>query len=181
MLSNINHVPEQPFGVLKRIKLVIMQHSELSIKVVEKAEFGVEEYNTCAIRKTKFELSVFLESIKPYIKRNTIEMSKAQINYLFNSGLKEQTSCLIKRWSDDPLYEDVVSDMKNTFSASFGDEYKKDAYACDGVRSDLVKTPETEICEDLKCSKYQKIKMIASGSLSPSDVFSYNTCLQKKV
>ncbi|WP_234996109.1 RICIN domain-containing protein [Pseudobacteriovorax antillogorgiicola] len=143
------------------------------------AEFGVDSYNSCKIRKTQYELDVYLASTKPYIEVNAINMARSQQSYLFSAGQKQQLGCLIKRWEDDFLFEDVVLDMKNSFAATFGEEFDPNQFSCNDMNMLPKLSYQGKLCDDYTDS--QLSTALAKEGLSSSERFFINACQDKKL
>jgi hypothetical protein len=138
------------------------------------AEFGVESYKSCAIRKTISELDVYLASTKPYIQVNALNMLKSHASYLFKAGQQQQTACLIERWSEDPLYEEVFEDMKYTYLSLFGEKYTPGVFDCENTNAESAL-----IFEGKQCLDYDAVQIkqsLESQYISQREQYFFDAC-----
>lgn len=142
-------------------------------------EFGVESYKTCDILRTKAEIEIYMALTEPYIAINAINMAKAQASYLFSSGQKKLSSCLIERWDSNLLYEEIVSDMKNFYLAMYGEDFLAGVYECQ--KETGIEEP---ILNDSTCAEYslyQITESIEKEDLSLTDRRFFEVCQELQV
>ena len=144
--------------------------------------FGVEEYATCEMYKTPEQLEIYISETL-----NSIDLYLALLperKSLLLSSLKQRKElwCLGDRYSDNPLYDEVVEDIKDVFFNTFGVPYDESTYDCD-----LENDPFTEItvvagslnCDDYSLSDLRSLQKPEDLSESDFSTFTRQCNLKK--
>lgn len=93
--------------------------------------FGVAQYKECDIRKTRAELTAYIQGLEPNIDVMGVALVQNTGNLLKLSGNETAMACYIKRWDSDPLYKDSLDELKTIqFPALFGVPYDPNNYDC---------------------------------------------------
>lgn len=123
-----------------------LAHGIESYQTCERPEFGVAAYKECEIRKTKTELIAYISNLEPNIDVMGVALVQNAGNIWKLSGNEIALACYIKRWDSDPLYKDVLDDLKTVqFPALFGVAYNPNNYDCSNPPPLNV---ATESCSD---------------------------------
>ena len=118
-------------------------------------EFGVKKYKTCPILKTTSELETFVTTTKALIPSHSILLAQFKSNFLFESKQQKLSTCFIERYSTDPLYEDIIVDLKATYSAIFGEEYESGIFDC----TNSEYTPSF-VYEEFNCNNFGSVESL---------------------
>jgi hypothetical protein len=155
------HIPEKlllcrlpQFGVEKYIECRDPSHGVETYNTCSLPEFGVAKWNECEVRKTRAELTEYIQGVESNLDLMGKELIENSRNLLKLTGNEIGMACYIKRWESDPLYRDVIEELKTTqFPELFGVPYDPTKYDCSSP-SEL--TLSTETCSDstLRC-KFQ--------------------------
>lgn len=116
-----------------------------SYQTCARPEFGVATFNECEIRKTEAELVAYIQNIDPNIDVMGASLLRNAASLLQLDGNETALACYIKRWDSDPLYSDVIGDLKAQFPALFGVAYDPSSYDCSGQQT--LSLP-TDTCSD---------------------------------
>jgi hypothetical protein len=109
-------------------------------------EFGVAQYKECEVRKTRAELTSYIQSLDPNIDVMGVALIQNTGNLLKLGGNETALACYIKRWDSDPLYKDAISELKTIqFPALFGVAYDPNNYDCSNPPPLSV---STQTCSD---------------------------------
>jgi hypothetical protein len=106
-------------------------HGVESYNTCTREEFGVAQYKECEVRKTRAELTSYIQSLEPNIDVMGVALIQNTGNLLKLSGNETALACYIKRWDSDPLYKDAIMELKTIqFPALFGVAYDPKNYDC---------------------------------------------------
>jgi hypothetical protein len=96
----------------------------------ERPDFGVALYKECEIRKTRMELTTYIQNLDQNLDIMGVALLTNEANLLKSEGSEVGLACFIKRWNLDPLYTDLVTELKTQFLALFGVSYEPNNYDC---------------------------------------------------
>ena len=96
----------------------------------ERPDFGVALYKECEIRKTRLELATYIQNLDQNLDVMGVALLTNEANLLKSEGSEVGLACFINRWNLDPLYTDLVTELKIQFSALFGVNYNPNKYDC---------------------------------------------------
>ncbi|MBC7533020.1 MAG: hypothetical protein H7318_15710 [Oligoflexus sp.] len=140
-----------------------MSAAELARRSAEAA--AVREKYTSMIQATKQDVEL----------HRTLLMS-LQSNLYFRTGQRNEMGCLIKTWSNDDLFADMVSDLKSKFAGTFG-EFKDSDFDCT-TKSFPQLTNEGMTCTDYTLEGVQKA--LRNLAISLNSRYFYETCSTEK-
>ncbi|QMS86086.1 hypothetical protein HUN01_00185 (plasmid) [Nostoc edaphicum CCNP1411] len=120
-------------------------HPSHGYNTCAREEFG-KVWKDCEVRKTKAELTAYIEGLSPNIDVMGVALIQNTGNLLKLDGNEIALACYIKRWDSDPLYKDAIEELKTIqFPALFGVTYDSNNYDCS---SPPQLTVSTESCSD---------------------------------
>ena len=147
--------------------------------------------------RTIVEENGYLDKIEQFVSSSEGELDdhfKLMVQYksdiFAEQKNKSAMACVIKRYEDDLLYEEVLVDMKFAYSLSFKEDYE--AESCDQGEQvaeimnncdvdDLSRTCVYKSAYFKSKAKIESIKSIASSYLSDSKAQSFHSRLQNLV
>jgi hypothetical protein len=125
------------------------------------ASHGVERYNTCAL--PQFGVAAYKSCtfyLTPEQAREYVKSHAQLVDYMgqqmltgrghFHAFKSDQNGlgCAIRKYGDDPLYADVVADLKTIFSVTFGVEYATAHLDCGGGGVVDIDSVDASTCPD---------------------------------
>ena len=155
----------------------------------ERAEFGeffrscddptrIATYNSCQLRKTAPETLAYIDATSSNINILSQQLATAQGNYILGSKQAKLASCLIARYETDILYEEIVQDLKNNFSAMFGLEYEPIQFDCEDTKEKIEYVYQGRSCSNLNSSDVSE--KLANLTLTANERYFYELCQQKQ-
>jgi hypothetical protein len=134
------------FGVEQFKQCVDPSHGVANYNTCTREEFGVAQYKECEVRKTRAELTSYIQSLDPNIDVMGVALIQNTGNLLKLGGNETALACYIKRWDSDPLYTDAISELKTIqFPALFGVAYDPNNYDCSNPP---LLSVSTQTCSD---------------------------------
>ncbi len=85
-------------------------------------EFGVAQYRECSLSKTTGELTEYLSATPEQIRLYSTQMTRWKGIYYSETGNELGLGCTIKRYTSDPLYQEIVIEIRQKFTAIFHHE-----------------------------------------------------------
>lgn len=126
------------FGVALYKECRAQNHGIQSYNSCARAEFGVAEYHDCAIRKTTDELVEYLGDVEPHVDVYGYNLISSHGDFMKVQS-KPALGCFITKYSQDPLYSEIIKDLKFYFSSAYRELFDE-------------KTFHTEYCQSLATS-----------------------------
>ena len=114
----------------------------------------------------------YLRLTKEQVKLNTSQLAGQQGNLYFRTGQKIASACLIGRYESEPLYSDVIADLKNNYIASFGEDFSVTPEQC------AARTLPKPSLHGLTCDVFtaEGLQKQLARNLTQADRFFYETC-----
>lgn len=104
-----------------------------------RANFGVEKYKECEFYKNPEQALVFAERIRSDMPMMATHLFIHKGNYYAHTRNYLALVCHIKRYDGDPLYPEVIQDLKLKFQAIYGKPYSPNLEECEGKTEDISK------------------------------------------
>jgi hypothetical protein len=136
------------------------------------------KYKSCQLFKTNAEISAYIDANAANIPLLSQQLAVAQGGYIFGSKQAKLASCLIKRHQNDPLYEDVVIDLKATYTAMFGIAYDDSQFDCDNSLETVEYTYQGKSCQNVSAAEIST--KLSIPTLATSERYFYELCQQKQ-
>lgn len=133
------------FGVAAYRSCRDASHGVERYKTCALAQFGVEQYKSCKFYMDPSKVDVFVSERTNTLPQQSVALANGR--GVFMTALNDEVgmACTIKAYEKDPLYDDVVTGLKNRFVTSTGLVY-------DGSRYDCVNQHPSEAIESFSCA-----------------------------
>lgn len=72
----------------------------------------------------------YLRLTREQVELNSDQLVGQQSNLYFRTGQRIASACLIRRYETDPIYQDLIADLRNSYVATFGSDASVTAEEC---------------------------------------------------
>lgn len=137
------------------------------------AELARRSAETAAVREKHATL---LQSTKQEIELHRQMLVSLQSSLYFRSGQRNEMACLIKTWSNDEIFVEMVVDLKTKYESVFG-EFKEAEFDCTAKKFPQLSN-EGMTCSDYTVEGVQKA--LRNMAISLNSRYFYESCSTEK-
>lgn len=142
------------FGVAEWKSCRSADHGVESYATCSKPEFGVASYRSCSFYKNPEEVAAFIQATNETIQTNLIIYPNRKADLFSRANEEGAFACLIRKYLVDPMYEDVVKDLREKFLTVFG--YEEVDAVVDCAQTTTDPTNVSFVIEDLDCDNLDR-------------------------
>ena len=121
------------FGVERYAECRHENHGVEAYKTCARSEFGVAAYKSCSYYMNADEMRRFLAERVPMVNFMAETLLSSRGNFYAEESDEVGLACTIKMFANDPLYQDIVQQLKTIFTTRFGLDVDARDDNCDEV------------------------------------------------
>lgn len=147
------------FGVSSYQNCRHPRHGVELYKECQRPEFGIAQYKTCRFYKTPEQIEAYIYETNSSLDTYASILPVRQGELFSRLRNEKALACLIDKYSVDPLYEQVATDLNEKFFLIFGYERSDVRVSCESVNVNSVKVKVT--LGQLDCDSFNRTTLSA--------------------